>query len=214
MKRTQLLGFVIAALSILGSSTMSFSQTLKDFFSNSETPVVYLGIDFSKAKLLDAGNPTDIRDRLYASINQLIINEPKKYDLKSAFLKSNIETDLGPVGKTNITANLNDILSTNSADYNRFKEADISSIVKKLDLSGKKGIGVLFVMEAMSKVNKAAAIWVTFIDINTKKTLLTERLEGKAAGIGFRNYWAAPVKNVIDLIEKQKYKEWKLKYGS
>jgi hypothetical protein len=214
MKRTQFLGFVMTALSILGSTTISFSQTLKDFFSNSESPAVFLGIDFSKAKLIDVGNPTDIRDRLYASINQLIINEPKKYDLKSAFLKSNFETDLGPVGKTNITANLNEILSTNSADYNRFKEADISSIVKKLDLSGKKGVGVLFVVEAMSKMNKASAIWVTFIDTNTKKVLLTERLEGKAVGIGFRNYWAAPVKNILDLIEKKKYKEWKLKYGS
>lgn len=214
MKRTQLVGFVVAALSILGTTTSSFSQTLKDFFSNSESPVVYLGIDFSKAKLLDAGNPSDIRDRTYPAINQLILNEPKKYDLSAAFLKSKMESDLGPVTKSNSSANLNEILSTNSADYSRFKEADISAIIKGLDLSGKKGIGLLFVMESMSKINKAAAMWVTIIDIKTKKVLLTERMEGKAVGFSVRNYWAGTVKSVLDAIEKQKYKEWKLKYGS
>ena len=50
---------------------------------------------------------------------------------------------------------------------------------------GKKGIGILFVMEAMSKREKAAAIWVTLIDMKTKKVLLTERIEGKAARYRF-----------------------------
>ncbi len=217
MKRTSKLNWLFAILLFCVVSTPVFSQGLKDVFTNSESPLFYLGIDFSKARLLDNGNPDDIRNNLYRSINQLIVNEPKKYDLKGAFHKSNIDSDLSPVSAKNEKANINDIISTNSADFTRFKESDIASMVKDLDLSGKKGIGLLFVMEAMRKADKKgdAAIWVTFIDMGTKKVLLTERIESKASmAIGFRNYWASTIKNLIDIIDKKKYSEWKSKYSS
>jgi 3-methyladenine DNA glycosylase AlkC len=147
----------------------------------------------------------------------LIINEPKKYDLKGAFNKSNVDNNLNAVIKNYAKVNLNDILSTNSADFNRLKEADITAVVKELDIEKKDGVGVLFVMEAMRKIEKKgdAAIWVTFVDLKSKKVLMTERIEVKAsAGFGFRNYWASTIKNLIDLIGDKKYKEWKQKYSS
>lgn len=217
MKPTSRLNRLFAALLFCAVSPSAFSQNLKDVFTNSESPIFYLGIDFSKARLLDSGNPDDIRNHLYGSINELIINEPKKYDLKEAFHKSNIDHDLGPVSAKNEKANINEIISTNSADFNRFKENDIASMVKALDLSGKKGIGLLFVMEAMRKSDKKgdAAIWVTLIDMGTKKVLMTERIESKAStAIGFRNYWASAIRNLIDIIHKKKYDEWKSKYSS
>jgi hypothetical protein len=121
------------------------------------------------------------------------------------------------VNKNIAKANINDIISTNPADFNRFKETDIAAMVKALDLSGKVGIGLVFIMEAMRKVDKKgdAAIWVTLIDMKTKKVLMTERLESKAAGgFGFRNYWASTIKDLIDDIDKKKYNEWRTKYGS
>jgi hypothetical protein len=84
-------------------------------------------------------------------------------------------------------------------------------------LSAKQGAGLLFVMEAMRKEekNSGAAIWVTLVDMKTKKILMTERIESKVGGgFGFRNYWASTIKNLIDDIDEKKYKEWKLKYGS
>ena len=217
MKRASNLNWLFVTLLFCTASQSAFSQSLKDVFANSESPIVYLGIDFSKARLLDVGNPDDIRNNLYRSINQLIITEPKKYDLNGAFHKSNIESDLNPVSAKNEKANINEILSTNSADFNRFKETDITSMVKDLDLSGKKGTGLLFVMEAMRKAGKKgdAAIWVTFIDLATKKVLMTERIESKASmAIGFRNYWASTIDNLIDTIKKKKLKEWQSKYSS
>ncbi|MEI9944642.1 MAG: hypothetical protein WDN26_10535 [Chitinophagaceae bacterium] len=215
MKKIPRLSWVFTALLFCTISASSFSQALKDVFSNSESPIVYLGIDFSKARLLDQGNPDDIRNKLYNSINQLIINEPKKYDLKGAFHKGNIDHDLSAVTAKNDKANINDIISTNSSDFNRFKESDISSMVRELNLSGKKGVGLVFVMEAMRKLDKKgdAAIWVTFVDMGTKKVLMTERIESSASmAIGFRNYWASTIKKLIDLIDSRKYDEWKQKY--
>jgi hypothetical protein len=216
MKRTQKLSWLFALVLLFGSSTQVFSQTLKDVFSNSESPLTYLGIDFTKARLLDIGNADDIRNRLYGSINELIVNEPKKFDLNGAFSKSNIDHDFSAITKNNSKININDIISTNAADFDRLKESDIAAVVKALELSGKTGVGLLFVMEAMRKVDKKgdAAIWVTLVDMKTKKVLMTERIVEKATGIGFRNYWASTIKEVIDDIEKKKYKEWRTKYGS
>jgi hypothetical protein len=216
MKRTQKLSWLFAFVLLFGSSTRIFSQTLKDVFNNSESPLTYLGIDFTKARLLDIGNADDIRNRLYGSINELIVTEPKKFDLIGAFSKSNVDHDFSAVTKNNGKINMNDIISTNTADFDRLKESDIAAVVKALDLSGKTGVGLLFVMEAMRKVDKKgdAAIWVTLVDMKTKKILMTERIVEKATGIGFRNYWASTIKEVIDDIEKKKYKEWRTKYGS
>ena len=216
MKRTPKLSLLVTILFLMGSITTSFGQTLKDVFSNSEAQLVYLGIDFSKAKLLDEGNPNDIRDRLYGSINNLVIDEFKKFDIKGAFNKGYVPNDLSAVTKNNGKANLNEIISMNSADFYRFKESDITPIVRALDLSGKDGVGLLFVIEAMRKVDKkgTAAIWITFVDMKTKKVLMTERVETKATGIGFRNYWASTIKEVIELIDKHKYKEWRNKLSS
>jgi hypothetical protein len=216
MKRTQKLNWLFAFVLLFGINTKSFSQTLKEVFNDSESPLTYLGIDFSKARLLDIGNADDIRNRLYGSINDLIIMEPKKFDLNGAFRKSNIGHDFSAVSKNNGKANINDILSTNSADFDRFNESDIASMVKALDLSGKDGVGLLFVMEAMRKIDKKgdAAIWVTLVNMKTKKVLMTERIITKATGIGFRNYWASTIKEVIEEIDKKKYKEWRTKYGS
>jgi hypothetical protein len=95
------------------------------------------------------------------------------------------------------------------------KEEDISSLVNGWDFGERKGVGLLFVAEALNKGNKSAAYWVTLVDMKNKKVLMTDRVEAPTSmAFGFRNYWASSVKNLIDNIEKKKYKEWKSRYSS
>ncbi len=191
-----------------------FSQSLKEFFGSSETKALYLGIDFTQAKLIDdaTANEMDIRDRQYNGINDLVVTETKKFDFNGAFHKTNIDHDLGFVAKRNTKADAEKIKSTNTSDFHRFKDADVVSLVKGFDFGDKSGLGILFVVEAMSKSAKATAFWVTFVDMKAKKVLLTERIEAKTSmAFGFRNYWASSVKNLLDIIEDKKYKEWKEK---
>ena len=191
------------------------AQTLKDFF-NADATALYLGIDFTKAKLIDdpKSEASDIVDRQYEGINLLVVTEIKKFDLNAAFHKTNIDHDLATVNKRNNKSDAGQLMSTNTSDFHRLKEDDISSIVKGFDYGDKKGLGILFVMEAMSKSGKAAAIWVTFIDMKAKKVLYTERLEEKVGmAIGFRNTWASAVKKLLDEIEGDKFKEWQKKFS-
>lgn len=218
MKRTIKLSCVVAFVLLLGNFKTLSAQSLKDFFGNSATSLTYLGIDFTKAKLINYPNPNpiDIKERIYNSINDVVVNEPKKYDIAGAFQKSNVTTDLTAVREKNAKINAEEIVSTNTADYSRLKEADIAAVVKALNISGKTGIGLLFVMEGMRKDDKKgdASMWAVLVDMSSKKVLLTERIESKATGFGFRNYWASTIKESLDEIEKKKYKEWKSKSGS
>ena len=51
----------------------------------------------------------------------------------------------------------------------------------------------------MDKTKKLATIWFTLIDMDAKKVLITDRVEGKlGSGFGFRNYWASAIKNAIE----------------
>ncbi|MEO5998543.1 MAG: hypothetical protein ABIN89_17430 [Chitinophagaceae bacterium] len=217
MKRTRTFNWLFISLFFCMLSQTGAAQALKDVFNSSETPLFYLGIDFTKAKLIDdaAANEIDIRDRQYTGINDVVVNEAKKYDLKGAFHKSNVDHDLGMVAKRNEKVNAEQIKSTNTGDFHRLKDNDIGALVKGFDYGGITGIGLLFVVEAMSKSEKAAAIWVTLIDMKSKKMLMTERVESKVSmAFGFRNYWASTIRNLIESIEKRKYSEWKSKYGA
>lgn len=218
MQQTKKLNWLFTMLLALGISTQSFSQSLNEFFNNSELNLTYLGIDFSKARLINApdANSFDIRNRLYGSINDLIVNEPKKFDISGAFHKSRVGSNLTAVKAKNEKINAEEIVSSNTDDFYRLKESDISSAVKALNIDKKAGIGLLFVMEGMKKIDKKgmASLWVVLVDMQSKKVLMTERFESKASGIGFRNYWASTIKETLDDIEKKKYKEWKSRFGS
>ncbi|MEO6230618.1 MAG: hypothetical protein ABJB11_01185 [Ferruginibacter sp.] len=215
MKRTNHLSWLLALLLFSGVASSVSAQTIKDVFNSSETPILYLGIDFTLAKVEDvSATSMDIRDRHYPSINELIITDTKKFDLPAAFHKSNIDHDLGIVRKRNEKINTEEIQTSNSGDYHRLTENNIIRLVNSWDFGGKKGIGLIFVVEGLSKPNKGAAVWVTLVDMATKKILMTERMEGKTGmAFGFRNYWANPMRDIIDNIEKKKYKEWRAKYG-
>ncbi|HTE24294.1 hypothetical protein [Flavitalea sp.] len=206
--------FLLSLISI--QSITAFSQTAKEVFNNSETKLLYLGIDFTKARLIGdaAANEVDIRDRQFAAINDVVVNEPKRYEINAAFNRSEIENDLSLVAKRNEKIKAEEIKSTSAADFNRLKESDINSIVKGYDFGNKAGVGILLVMEGMSKGEKAASIWVTLVDMKSKKVLMTERVESKtSAGFSFRNYWASSIRNLLESIDKKKYNEWKQKYS-
>jgi trans-2-enoyl-CoA reductase len=76
----------------------------------------------------------------------------------------------------------------------------------------KEGIGLSFIVENFNKGSQMATVYVTFFDIASKKVLISEKLSGKAMGIGMRNYWAGAIKAMLKQIDLTEYKNWKTKY--
>ena len=204
--------FLLLLFTLLVGNTI-FAQTAKDVFGNSETQILYLGIDFTKAKIIgEHANEFDIRGKYYPGVNDVIISEPKKYELKSAFHKSFIDHDLGEVNVRNSKINAEDIISTNTADFHRLQSSDIEALVRGFDFGDKKGVGLLLVAEAFSKSEKSTAVWVTLVDMKNRRVLMTERMQAKGGGFGLRNTIAASIKSIIDEIEKTKYQQWKERF--
>jgi hypothetical protein len=220
MKRTQKLNWLFVLFMLFAGSTQSFSQTIQDFFNNTSTTLTYLGIDYTKNRLINdpGGNASDIKGRLYNSMNDVVVTEMgKNYNIAGAFNRSGgVSSDISAVTERNDKISSGDIMSSSEADFNKLTEADIANCVKALNLKGKEGVGLVFIMEGMKKEEKKSygAVWVTLINMKTKKVLMTERMEQEAAGFGFRNFWVSIIKKTIVEIDKKTYKSWKNKYSS
>lgn len=192
-----------------------FAQTFQDYFKP-ETNVTWLGVDFTDVKIINESseNVEKLIAYEFTGINELVLAEPKKYDLPKAFHKANVESDLSLVKAKNKTIAEDKISSTNEADKARFTNATIDKMVKSYDFGNKKGIGVIFFMEYMSKIKnkEGAGLYVAFVDMASKKVLYTERMEEKVGGFSLKNYYAKAVYEALNDIEKN-YKDWKKANG-
>ena len=161
----------------------------------SEKSIVWFGLDFSKIKLINSdADPDKVINRFFKSWNNLIIKEQKKYNIKKAFRKNSMKVDLETVKKRN---KLPDPDALIVYDEYKLKEADIKAVIKKYGSSHEKGMGLVFIMESFDKEEEEGCMWITFFDIATKNVLFTQRMCGESGGIGFRNYWARTIYNVL-----------------
>lgn len=202
--------FLLLTLFLLCSTGLhSYAQNLKAFFANTSTPLTYLGVDFSLAKIQgEAATATEIKEK-FEPINTVIITEAKKYDVTGTFKRSTpVINYLDVVNKINEDANAASMKTDNVGDLSTVTPEDIFKHVKTYNLRGKTGIGLVFVVEGMSKTNKEASMYAVLLDMSTKKVLNAEKLTGKAQGFGFRNYWAYTVYKVLHTISTDRYKEW------
>ncbi|MBG9376671.1 hypothetical protein I5907_10520 [Panacibacter sp. DH6] len=208
MKRT-FISAILIALSVV-CTVAANAQTIQDVFK-AETNLTWLGIDFSGVKILGHTDieVEDFTNRQFAGINELVLNEPKKFDLPKAFHKAGVETDLSVVKAKNKGLDPDKIKSANDADRSRFTNKTIEKMVKGYNISGKKGVGVVFIMESMSKTAERSSMYITFINMSTGKVIHTERIEEKVGGFGLRNYYAKSIYEALKDIEKTKYKDWK-----
>jgi len=190
----------------------SYSQSAKDVFSASE--ITWYGLDYSKARFISSAaftNPYDIRSRFFDSWNGLVMNEAEKYDVRGAFYKDKVNYNLDMINKRNQEKTKADEIVINKS-YS-FPEAEVQKVVSEYTPEEKSGIGVVFIVESYDKPSEMAYVWVTAFDIATKKVLITEKMAGKAQGIGIRNYWAYTTFQILKQLKSSEYSNWKTKYS-
>jgi hypothetical protein len=67
-------------------------------------------------------------------------------------------------------------------------------------------------VESFDKTGEQASMYVTFINLSSKKVLMTERLTAEPTGFGLRNYWAGAVYSMYKQISKKELRNWREKY--
>ena len=187
----------------------SFAQKNKNKHESiirGDQPITWLGLDFSQARIIgaatqwkDVGEITDdqMRDKYIPAWNDFFLNEMKKYDVAKYVERDHVSYAIDVTRRQNNRKYSKATFSDDPEDFQRLDEQKVASIVKSYDFMGKTGVGLIFVIEGMSKGREEASAWVTFVDMNSKTVLQTQRVIGRAGGFGFRNYWAKSFLNVL-----------------
>lgn len=199
------------------------AQSKSDVFDAS-TPVTFIGLDFTQTKFIgnasnykDAGEVTNasMKEKYIPNWNHMFASssEKKNFKVADAINRSEVDYAIEVADKVNGNITRKDFFSDKMADFPHFTSSQIADMVKKYDFMGKSGIGLIFFVEGMRKGEEKgdpsyATVWVTFVDMKSKTVLLTQKVEGKAGGFGFRNFWAGAWKNVIKET-KSEWRSWK-----
>lgn len=69
----------------------------------------------------------------------------------------------------------------------------IAGMVKKYRLKSRDGLGLVFIYERGSALDKEACVWPTWFDVQKKTIISTQRVCEKPGGQTFRNYWYTPM---------------------
>jgi hypothetical protein len=211
MKNILLLSFYVIMIGFAPCFVHAQAISAKAFYNTDSVSATYLGIDFTLTKLINdvASNPTVIVTQQFNGINFLIVKENKKYDIQKAYKCTNWIVDLKSVEARNLKVDPDSLMSSNDADLTRLSASDIEKLVANFDYRNHKGYGILLIVEGLDKTKKMSTIWFTLINMDTKKVLTTERVDGKlGSGFGFRNYWSSSIKNAIGNVESKNYRQW------
>jgi hypothetical protein len=93
-----------AAIFVFSPSFMQGqSLSAKVFFNTDSISAIYLGIDFTLAKLINdvVSNATIIQSQQFSGINELIVKEYKKYDVQKAYHRASWTVDTREVEAEN-----------------------------------------------------------------------------------------------------------------
>jgi hypothetical protein len=212
---------MLSALFALVLSPVFAQLTSADVFKP-EVPVTWLGIDYTQLRFIGSASqmgegssitPDQIRDKYFPAWNDLVINEPKKYDVPAACNRASVTNAPEVAGKMNNSTKTDQVFTSDANDFSRLTKEMVAAQVKKYNFAGHKGLGMMLVGESMSKGKEASSYWVVFVDMDTKKVLVAERLEEKAGGFGFRNYWARSVMESLKT-SKSMFPSWKKQYAA
>lgn len=203
------------SLVALALSLQVFAQLSRTDITNGNEDVTWIGVDFTQLKFVgnatqwqDAGEITNaqLRDKYFPAWNNLFVTEQKKYNVADAVGRADVKYALEVTERANNSVKGN-FFSDDPNEFNHLTKEKLESLVAKYDFRGNKGLGMLFFVESFSKGREAGNIWVTFVDMNTKKVLLTQKLTEQAGGIGFKNFWAKTLYGALKDTRKD-LKKW------
>lgn len=153
------------------------------------------GIDFSLAKVYGAKETPVQFVNAFNEINQLLLSEPKKYDIAKALGKRIVDINLSQVETINNSV-IKDKLITYDNSYT-VSEDQLIQLISHFDTGDYNGYGVLFVAGLLDKSDNRGTYTVVIFNTKTKQIIKSQEISGKASGFGLRNYWAGSVYKAI-----------------
>jgi hypothetical protein len=191
---------ILTALTLLGVSAPRAVDA-------QENGLAWCGLDYSKVKMIgtaDFNQPSQIFPGMLVAWNHLFLKEmlPK---LES--MAKSVKTDVTAVHDANEKANEKQIEREDGTREEKvvpthLTESDISKMVRAYKLKEDQGLGLVFIMDRLVKLQETGCMHVVFFDIASRKVIRSQRMCEKAGGFGFRNYWFNPVKEAVKKLPK------------
>src|SRR5688572_30218992 len=187
MKTLKLLILSLALTAVTGITKAQLTPSL--VFAGND--LIWYGLDFTEARFIgkfDQGfnqnqvSAQEIVSKYIPAWNRLVIEEPRNFDIKSAFRKNNIYYDTKPVDSLNSKINPEGILTYNS--YVLMKDK-LPSMIKAYPEGDKKtGVALVFIVESFDKSYRKGNYWIVFFDIQSRKILFSDYCSGSPSGFG------------------------------
>jgi len=158
----------------------------------------------------DFARPDQIFPGMLAAWNGLFMNEMLP---KLEKIAKSVTTDLSAVEASNEKASATQIEREDGSREEKvapthIKEGDIAEMVRGYKLKNTQGVGLVFIMDRLVKMQETGCMYVVFFDVGSRNILHSERVCAPAGGMGFRNYWFRPIKTAVEKLPKM-YKEVK-----
>jgi hypothetical protein len=180
---------VFALAAAIFAATTLFAQT------GVGDDVNYYGVDFSKAKVFGAAETGWDFKEAFGRINSLVIAEWPKYD-PGKFLNKNVDVrDISATWHVNGAIEQSEILTPSSR--HSLGEADVDAMVRRYELAETEGVGLVLVGEMLDKSVGTGSFLVVCFDVASRRVLHMRRIEGRARGLGLRNYWAGALYDAL-----------------
>ena len=162
----------------------------QDFLSTKE--ILWLGIDFSKAKVTKSGfnvSQEELRNCI-TYWNTLIISDQKKYDIRLSFRKPVMSYDLTRTNKINKNIRINNMLKENITMEDVYTDEYIVKYIRETETSTLHRFGLSFIIESLDSLSKTGSIWVVINETLTKEPVLCEKFLKVPSGFGLKSYWS------------------------
>lgn len=188
---------------------MYINEALFTDFLN-EREILWLGIDFSKAKFTKKGfEITQEILRIYFNEwNLLIISDQKKYDIRLSFRKPIMSYDLSLVSKNNKSTKLSNVLRENISLADIQSDDSICAHIRSLDMPKQHRFALTFIVESFDSVSKTGSVWVAIADTATREPVLCEKFIKIPSGFGSKNYWGRIFYNILYDVKTYAFCRW------
>jgi hypothetical protein len=188
--------FTIAFLLLPGFALTQDAEMVRNSSS-----VTWFGFDYSEAYFIGSegfSDPYQIKNRYFKSWNNLILQEPEKYDIGKFYRKSNVEYDLSVVLNRNEGVDIDNRIVDDHSQVSKLSKGKIQEMIReyKTDVNS-QGLGLVYIVESYDKILLKATYFVTFFDIASLEVLETRKREAEPGGFGIRNYWASSYLRVM-----------------
>jgi hypothetical protein len=201
---------LILFLSVLSVSA-SAQRTMKDFINNS-CDIVWLGFDFSQARMVGCTwkpDPVQVKNEFIPAWNEKT-NESGRFDWKKAFQNDKVIIDYGPVSKGNALIDESKLMV---ATPYTITKATVAEAVKAMDLGDRNdGIGVVIVIEAFDQPRTNGYGYIAFFDISTRQMLHSQSVSGGAMGFSFQAFWEKSILGMRDVVASRVFRDVRKKY--